>query len=318
MKSLYILFSFGLSLQFLYAQSIPSTVENIDYIVTFGNKAQTSWGDDDFSQTFFILIPKEYTKPFYIRLYDPECGGELDEANGAFNTTTTFEVFGGHGAFTNPDAQAINPQGNYKSGIKIASKSFGSKTTTDKKWSTLGPFNPTAGELVPKFNGRVFKIIIEGKDGDDGNLYKLFISTKSNKNVAIEGGNAFTYECSFRLKSDPKEVTHLYPFIEKDVVALKQYNFDFDNDGQILLYSVTKNRHSAKVSGNNNWGYSKHNVSKAEKNTTVDLQIIKKGHSNNDVVVYVKNQYDKAVPFFTVPIGGPPKYKFTPIIKYGK
>lgn len=318
MKNLYsLLFIFGLS-TLINAQSIPSAVENIDYIVTFGNKSQTSWGDDDFSQTFFILLPKEYNKPFYIRLYDPECGGELDEANGDFNTTTTYEVFGGIGAFTNPDAQKINPQGEYKSGTKIASKSFGSATTTDKKWYTLGPFNPTAGEFVPKFNGRVFKIIIEGKNGNDGNLYKLFISTKSDKNIAIEGGNAFTYECSFRLKSDPKEVTHLYPFIEKDVVALKQYNFDFDNDGQILLYSVAKNRHKATVSGNNTWNHSKHNVSEVEKNTTVDLQIIKKGKSNNDVVVYVKNQYDEAVPFFTVPIGGPPKYKFNPIIKYGK
>ena len=37
------------------AQPVPAGDENIPYLMTFGNKAETSWGDDDFSQTFFFL-----------------------------------------------------------------------------------------------------------------------------------------------------------------------------------------------------------------------------------------------------------------------
>ena len=36
------------------AQPVPAPDENIPYLMTFGNMAETSWGDDDFSQTFFF------------------------------------------------------------------------------------------------------------------------------------------------------------------------------------------------------------------------------------------------------------------------
>jgi hypothetical protein len=55
----------------IYAQPVPAGDENIPYLMTFGPKASTSWGDDDFSQTFFFL--KNFSQPVYIR-FDPEIG----------------------------------------------------------------------------------------------------------------------------------------------------------------------------------------------------------------------------------------------------
>ncbi len=57
------------------AQPVPAGDENIPYLMTFGPKAVTSWGDDDFSQTFFFLVPKSFSQPVFIRIYDPEIGG---------------------------------------------------------------------------------------------------------------------------------------------------------------------------------------------------------------------------------------------------
>lgn len=37
-----------------YSQPVPNVDENIPFLVVFGKKAPTSWGDDDFSQTFFF------------------------------------------------------------------------------------------------------------------------------------------------------------------------------------------------------------------------------------------------------------------------
>ena len=48
----------------LQAQPVPAGDENIPYLMTFGPKAGTSWGDDDFSQTFFFLVPKNFTSLF--------------------------------------------------------------------------------------------------------------------------------------------------------------------------------------------------------------------------------------------------------------
>ena len=75
----FILFSF---LMFLLpysavAQQFPGEDENIPYLITFGNSGSTSWGDDDFSQTFFLSVPPSQKEPFYVRVFDPDVGGEL-------------------------------------------------------------------------------------------------------------------------------------------------------------------------------------------------------------------------------------------------
>ena len=83
----------GLSLM---AQPAPAEDENIPYLVTFGADAEKSWGDDDYCQTFFFKVPPSYLDPIYIRVYDPDTGGELDEMKGDFNTGIRFSVYGGH------------------------------------------------------------------------------------------------------------------------------------------------------------------------------------------------------------------------------
>ena len=47
------------------AQPVPAEDENIPYLMTFGKNGDQSWGDDDFSQTFFFKIPTSYNDPFY-------------------------------------------------------------------------------------------------------------------------------------------------------------------------------------------------------------------------------------------------------------
>ena len=99
-----------------WTQSAPAEEENIPYLVTFGGQADKSWGDDDFCQIFFIQIPTTQTQPIYIRVFDPDTGGELDEGKGEFNTKVRFSVYGGAGCYSHKDAQNVDPIGNYKSG----------------------------------------------------------------------------------------------------------------------------------------------------------------------------------------------------------
>ena len=40
------------------AQQVPAAEENIPFLVTFGKDGEKSWGDDDFSESFFFIIPK--------------------------------------------------------------------------------------------------------------------------------------------------------------------------------------------------------------------------------------------------------------------
>ncbi|MEP4533764.1 MAG: hypothetical protein ABJ004_11820 [Cyclobacteriaceae bacterium] len=300
----------------LAAQRVPNEVENVDFLVTFSKESPLSWGDDDYTQTFFFIVPYSFTEPVYIRVFDPDIGGEHDEPKNAFNSITKYSIYGGDGAHTDPDAQEIDPIGNFKSGTLLVTKSFRNDARYDNKWYTFGPFNPTEGENDPAVKGYVFKVICEGVKGDDGNLYRYFFSLDPNENIEVEGANAFTYEYSFRLPQKPKIIAHIYPFIDEGVISVTQHNFDFDYDGEIVLYSVEKNRHKMARSPNLGWAYSTHEITPEEQNTTIDIQILKHGRVNNDMVFYLRNQYNQAIPFFTIPIGGPPKYKYKVNLSY--
>jgi hypothetical protein len=298
----------------LFAQPVPAGDENIPYLVTFGPRTGTSWGDDDFSQTFFFLVPKDYKGPVYIRIYDPDVGGDIDEINGVWDTRTKFCVYGGKGAWSDPDAQEVDPRGNYRSGNLLATRTFGLEPQWDRKWFTFGPFNPTEGEFSEQFDGHIFKIIAEGVQGDDGNLYRYFLSTSGTQNVAIEGANAFAYEYTFRMHDNPFEVSHIYPYLDDRVISLELALFDWDSDGIVRIISPEKLRPPFGVSADDVWITHKIPLDDTERNTSIDIQFHKRKDvpvRNNNVVVYVRNQYGELLPFFVIPIGGVPKYKYS-------
>lgn len=290
-------------------QRVPNESENIDYLVTFGQDAPPNTGDDDHVQIIFFVVPYSHKQPVFLRVFDPDIVGSHDEFVGPPNTFTRFSVVGGKGAFSSKDAREVNLSSNYKSGNMLASQVFGSEREFDSEWYTMGPFNPLEGEEIPSFNGYLLKIVVEGLKGNDGNHYRFFLSEEAGRNKSIEGANAFAYNYTFKLHK-AQTLAHIYPFIEKSVISVTQHNFDFDEDGEILIYTVSKNRVKAKGSGDNVWASSVHPITESEKNLTMDIQIQKVSSQENTMTVYITNQYNEAVPFFALPIGGPPKYKY--------
>jgi len=295
----------------LFSQSAPAIDENIPYLINFGGDAKTSWGDDDFCQIFYCIIPPSQTGPVYIRVYDPDTGGDLDELKGEFNTIVNFSIYGGNDCWSDTAAQVLKNSENIKSGYLLSSKSFGNEPKYDKKWYSFGPFNPSEGKFVEKLGGRVFKIVAQGISGDDGNIYKYFLSTSPNENVAVEGGNWSTYKYHFRLSDDQKHVSQIYPFVDDKTISIQVSNFDWDNDGIIRIFSVAKNGILCDVSGDNNWVIREFPIVEEEKNSTVEIQFIKNQSvqiRNNNVEVIVRNQYGISLPFYVIPIGGVPVY----------
>ncbi len=313
-KILFILF-FGLSFfAGLSGQPVPGKDENIPFLVTFGKEGLTSWGDADFFQIFFFSVPKDYTKAFYIRVFDPDCGGENDEIQGDFNTKTKFTVYGGNGVDPekNEESRGISKGENFKKGNLLASKIFGNDAKYDNKYFSFGPFNPSEGDFNAKWNSNMFKIICEGISGDDGNLYRYFLSSDPDNNVPIEGANAFTYSYHFRMWNDFKSVSHIYPYIDTGVVSIKQGNFDWDNDGSILVVSKYKQGISVPISGENNWVYFTIPIEPDEVGSSLDFQFHKRQGElvkNNNVVITLQNQRGDAMKFFSSPIGGVPIYQ---------
>lgn len=298
-----------------FAQQFPGIDENIPFLITFGKEGVTSWGDNDFSQTFFLSVPPSQKKPIYIRVFDPDVGGKHDEIKGEFNSYTKFQVYGGKGAFPKNTASDSQIKLN-RSGTLLGSKSFGNTEKYDGKWYTFGPFNPSEGEWIPEQRSFIFKVIADGISGDDGNIYKYFLSVSPTQNIEIEGANAFTFEYTFRLPNN-RDICHIYPFVDARTVSVEQHNFDWDGDGTIRIISVNRKGEPVEMSGNDNWGISRHLISDSEKNTSLDIQLVKSNdHHNNNVVFRITNQFGEAMPFYSIPIGGRPVYR--PKIKMEK
>lgn len=314
--TVFLLFIFIVSNQLSMAQRVPSVEENIPFLVTFGKDSDTSWGDNNFRQTFFALIPKDHRGAVYIRVFDPDTGGKYDEVKGVFDTKTKFMVYGGINCWSSIGKHPAQSNVDIYKGILLASKTFGNDPKYDGKWYTFGPFNPAEGEFVEKFNGYVFKIIAEGGEGDDGNLYRYFLSTNDSENIEVEGGNMFTYEYTFRLSDNIEQISQIYPYIDDETISIKISNFDWDNDGEIKIISVAKSGVYADVSGEDNWAYNEFPIVEEEKNTSIQIQFIKNRKQivkNNNVTIIVQNQYGEFMPFYVLPIGGIPV--FTPKIK---
>ena len=297
----------------LHGQPVPSPEENIPWLVTFGKKADTSWGDNDFSQVWFFIVPENYKGQVFIRVFDPDVGGANDEVKGVFDTRVQYSIYGGKDAYSHPDAQEVNPKKNFKTGTLLQTKTFGVDPAYDNKWYSFGPFSPTQGELYPKYGGYIFKVVCEGIDGDDGNMYRYFMSTSGTANIPIEGGNAFTHEYTFRLHDNPNEISHIYPYVDPESVKIKTANFDWDNDGIIRVTSEVRREQIIQVSGENVWVTHEFNVDEGEKGKSLDFQFIKSKNpvvKNNNVVITVQNQRGDNLKFWASPIGGVPKYKY--------
>jgi hypothetical protein len=316
-----IIFSAALAESEIIGQSVPGKDENIPFLVTFGKNGETSWGDDDFYSIFFFTIPKDFNRQFYIKVIDPDCGGENDEIQGIFDTKTMFSVYGGKGV--DPDknlaSRGLKKGENYKQGNLLASRVFGDEPKIDNGYYSFGPFNPTEGDYNEKWRCYIFKIVCEGITGDDGNLYKYFLTRDPNNNLPIEGANAFTYEYTFRMWNNTKSVSHIYPYVDTGVVSIKLRNFDWDNDGVILVVSTYKQGISVPISNEDDWKESKIPIEQAEIGKSLDFQFHKKQEylvKNNNVVVSLENQRGDALPFYSSPIGGVPVYQ--PVIRVGK
>jgi hypothetical protein len=116
------------------------------------------------------------------------------------------------------------------------------------------------------------------------------------------------------MHNNPEEVSHIYPFVDDQTVTVILYNFDWDSDGFIRTVSVARRGQLSTVSAEDEWKQSEFKILDTEKNTSLDIQFIKKKNppvKNNNVVIYVKNQNFQNLEFFTSPIGGVPKFKYS-------
>lgn len=253
----------------LKSQRFPSKSQNIEHLAVFGNEAAGTWGDSDNIQAIFIMVPEWIEHPVYLRVFDPDTGGKYDEANQDYNTSTKFTLYAGsdvHPANLTPNwEQSISS----RSGVPIDSIEVGLNPELDNQWYTFKPLDPTSGQSY--FGFRVFKILVEGLKGDDGNLYNFFLSSSPEENVEINLANFFSYELSFCLPQNGR--VNVYPYLQNFTEDIYISVYDFDNSGEINFRPPSGPILQVPSSGNGEWKTSSFGISSHDYNQFSALTI---------------------------------------------
>lgn len=178
---------------------------------TLGNMLGDRYKTDVCSQTIFFAVPAQVNEDIYLRVFDPDCGGAYDKPNGLWETNTVFEVYGGKGCISELDARRLLPEGDYKSGTIIHRALFARESEVDGTWVAFGPFSSDQGETLEAYPGYVFfKLIVEGRTGNDSNVYALSVSSRPDRNREVANAEIFEYR-RIHYEGDELLVTDYHP-----------------------------------------------------------------------------------------------------------
>ena len=265
----------------------PDTTLESGYLGTYGAEPgfAPAQGDDDQLQVIFFETPEGTTQPLYVRVFDPDCGGQLDEQNGlVWDSTFNFTLYGAGGAYTDPDARHSHPTTGALSGLLLDSLTIGQDETVDGRWFTFGPFNAADGEQVG--SSRVFKLVVKGDppltpelSAADLNLYHVALSTSNAQNTPPQGARIWAYSWTYLIPAgQARTPPPLYPYIGPNTDLLVQLNWDYDRHDQNAGIQITTPARAFQlgfdhVSEDNNLQSSSQLVQDTEHSTTWAVRV---------------------------------------------
>jgi len=145
-------------------------------LILYGPEAPAEDGDEDHREQILLRVPASGDELF-LRIYDPGCGGDEDAIRGSADTATRFSLYAGS------DVQ----------GTPLFDETIADEPGTDGSWLTLYNFPPDDEE-------RAFTLEVMTVRGDDGNLYRVALSTRSDRNTDPPGVEIWCLEPTFRLE----------------------------------------------------------------------------------------------------------------------
>jgi hypothetical protein len=262
----------------------PVTTLETGYVSTFGPAAPTDRGDNDHVQEIFFDVPASYTGDMAIWIFDADTGGANDELYGGVTTTIRYTLHG--------------------SG-QLTRTVIGVDTAYDGQWvSVFGPYPANAG--APVGNSLVFRLVVEGASGGDGNVYNVALSTNSTTNTAPPGSRIFAYAWTFPVY--PNSPRWLYPYVPQDTLLFEQHNWDMDGLGTMRLYTPIRDFPVSAISGDQTEASSSHGVDPAEDGATwgVRMEFASAPPDSDHRTFWAIDDVGSALAIFTLPTTSPP------------
>lgn len=259
------------------------------FLVTYGSSADPSEGDPDFKQVIFVHVPLSAALSVSIALFDAECGGEHDSSKGLWDTSTKFSLYGGAGITTSKTIREHLPTpADLTAGTLLASRTLGFAPILDNRWTQLGRVQLMSGERVG--NEAVFKIVIEGQKGDDGNAFDVGVFLDEGLTREVAGARVLSYAPTVRIDDDAL-VAELRLRLNDGTSSVLVNNFDLGGaiptlEGPFRGYAV------APLSDQGNWVASKVDLDGKEKAAMWALQFGGGREVPNDAAFYFRDDKD--------------------------
>ena len=174
----------------------------------FGEQAPPERGDPNHAQAIYMEIPEGETRPIYLRIFDAETGGYLDERHGRqFNTSTRFLLLGGDTAARTFGARADIQRSPYvyytfpEEDI-IHDRTLGTSALYDGRYLVLGDLPMEQGFLTED-GYRRFVFLALGVEGNDGNFFDYVLSFDPNDKIEPDNARMYVYDLTIRMPADP-------------------------------------------------------------------------------------------------------------------
>jgi PKD repeat protein len=261
--------------------------------VTYGPKASTGEGDPDFRELIFLSVPESVKDRLYVRVFDPDTGGEHDLIyGGAADTETRFRLFGSDSA----DSGAVSggPEPGLErlaAGKVLDERVIGESPALDDRWETVFSALPEQGEAVG--GRRIFRLQVEGTAGDDANLYSVTLSLRDRRNLAPDRLEIIDFKPTVRVP-DAQHVTELRFMVPADAERLKVRNFDAANAN--ISFVTAFRSVPLPASGQNEWREDEVAVQPDERGKIAALVFGGGEEIPNDVTFQIIDQAGQALP----------------------
>lgn len=202
-----------------FSTCINGQIDSSFMLAAYGNMSSSCFEHNNHSQIIYFVVPESYKGEFYVRIFDPDCGGENDLQNGLWETNTVIEILGGDDSFMQAGKGLNDFNGICRSGTTLQKNIFAKESVLDGKWFSMGPFYSSQGVILKDYpDYRFFKLIVEGSTGDDCNIFALELSSENIRNTAIKHSIVFGFDYALM---DGSEVKRIQPeLIQNDEVSL--------------------------------------------------------------------------------------------------
>ena len=282
-----------LVLGLLAGPAAGAALEHTARPITFGVDAKGEEGDQNYSQVILFTLPETTPGPLYLRLFDPEVGGQHDELHQEANTGTRFRFYGGDLDLEGlrrpvPTQEAI------QSGDLLAERQYLSDPLLDGQWVTLASFRPEQGKATPE--GRLFKLVVEGLEGNDGNAFEAGISRGDKANLPPEGLRLFSYAPTVHVPKLPNRLLEARFLVPRNAKALSVRNFDLDGF-PLSLELPEGSKGALRSSASGEWAEQRVEFAPGETGDYASLVMPTRAEANNDVLFHLVDEQGVLLPF---------------------